>query len=422
MVRFRSVALMTPIAAAKFLRAARALAVARGGNVAMLAGLLLIPILFAAGMAIDFGRSAQAKAVIQEACDAAILRVAQFHSRKPDATNAEMTDLARRVFNAATKKLSSVTVNGFAVDYDPASEVYSLSLTSDMRTSLMGAVGIRTLPVNAGAAVTLGEPPYLEVALALDNTGSMKDKKKIDHLKESATKLVEVLFAKPNGGVKIGLVPFAQYVNVGDWNGNEPWMAATAGGWQGCVGSRDYPAELQDSDYEAKSVPGVSGNICPGPILPMSEDQSAVLDAIDDMKASGLTYIPAGLVWAWRLLTPQAPFSEGLTFDEIDNRGGIKALVVLTDGENTRAPTYPKHDSTNTALANDLMIAMCDAIKAEGVVIYAVAFDVTDPTVRSLLEQCGTTPGHYFAPADADELADAFLNIATSLRSLSLSR
>ncbi len=407
---------------AKFLRATRAFAGARGGNVAMLVGLLLIPILFAAGMAIDFGRSAQANAVIQEACDAAILRAAQFHSKKPDASDAELTDLARRVFNAGTRSLSSVTVNSFGVTYDAANDVFNLSLGADMRTSLLGAVGLKTLPINTAAAVTLGKPPYLEIALALDNTGSMKDKQKIERLKEAATELTEAVFAKPNGGVKIGLVPFAQYVNVGDWNNSESWMAATNAGWMGCVGSRDYPADLLDGDYDAKPVPGVSGNLCPDPILPMTEDEDAVLAAIDDMNANGLTYIPAGLAWAWRVLTPQAPYSEGLSSKEINDIGGTKALVVLTDGENTRAPTYPKHDSTNTALANDLMIRMCDAIKAEDIVIYTVAFDITDPTIRALLEQCGTTPGHYFAPTDGEELSDAFLNIATSLRSLSLSK
>jgi Flp pilus assembly protein TadG len=409
-------------AALKFLRARRAFAEARGGNVAMLVGLLLVPMIVGAGIAIDFGRSAQAKAVLQEACDAAILRAAQYRSQHPNATDAELTDLARRVFNASTRSLASVAIDSFAVAYDAQTDVFSLDVASDMRTSLMGVVGVRTLPIDTTTAVTLGKPPYLEVALALDNTGSMKDNSKIEDLKEAATELVEALFTKPNGGVKIGLVPFAQYANVGASNDGETWMAATDPGWKGCVGSRDYPAELQDGDYASKPVPGIPGNVCPGPILPMTEDEDAILAAVDSMDASGSTYIPAGLVWGWRLLTPQIPFSEGLTADEVEDLGGIKALVVLTDGENTRAPTYPKHDSTNTSLANEIMISMCDAIKDDGIVVYTVAFDVTDPTVRSLLEQCGTTPGHYFAPSDAGELSDAFLDIATSLRSLSLSR
>jgi Flp pilus assembly protein TadG len=401
----------------------RAYAGARGGNVAMLFGLLLIPVLFGAGMAIDLSRSAQAKAVIQEAADAAILRAAQMHSQRPNATNEELAELARRVFNAATKKMSPITVNSFAVTYDPVKAVYNLTLTGSMRTSLMGAVGIKTMPLKTVTAVTLGKPPYLEVALALDNTGSMKDDDKIEHLKESATELVNALFEKPNGGVKVGLVPFAQYVNVGDENATASWMGATNPGWQGCVGSRDYPAELADDDYAAKPVPGVNGGLCPElAILPMTEDKAAVLAAIDDMEASGLTYIPAGLVWAWRLVTPQEPFSEGLTQDEINKIGGIKAVVVLTDGENTRAPSYPEHNSTNTGLANDLLARMCDEVKAQGIVVYTVAFDVTDPTIRGLLEECGTTPGHYFEPTDAGDLSEAFLNIATSLRSLSLSK
>jgi Flp pilus assembly protein TadG len=395
---------------------------ARRGNVAMIFGLLLIPVLVAAGVAIDFARAAQAKAVIQEASDAALLRAARMRSQDPGITDAELTVLARRIFDAATAKLGDVIISAFNVAYDPNTEAFSLVVDGQLDTSIMGVAGVGSLSLDTISEVKLGKPPYMEVVMALDNTGSMNDNNKLQSLKDSASMLVESLFEHPEAEVLVGLVPFAQYVNVGTSNSGKSWMGSTPSGWDGCVGSRNYPANTEDSDYTTNRIPAIDGDVCGERIFPLSADEGDMLDAIANMTGDGWTYIPSGLVWGWRALSDHAPFSEGISKEDLEERGGIKVLILLTDGENTKAPTYPEHDSDDRTLADQLTTTLCDNVKDDGIVLYTIAFDVTDANIRTLLEQCGTTPGHYFEPDSASELADAFEKIATSLRNLSLSK
>ena len=53
---------------------------------------------------------------------------------------------------------------------------------------------------------------------------------------------------------------------------------------------------------------------CPRPILPLTDNRTDVESAIDAMVAYPAmgTYIPTGLAWGWRVLSPGAPFTEGV--------------------------------------------------------------------------------------------------------------
>jgi Flp pilus assembly protein TadG len=395
----------------------------RRGNVAMLFALLLVPLLFAAGAAVDFARAAHARANVQEAADEALLRAARLKTLQPTATDAALTAEGRRIFDAATSALSGVAIDDFRIVFDPVTEQFSLQVVGGLQTTLLAAVGVASLPVDTLAGVQLGQRPYIEIAMALDNTGSMNDAGKIASLKDAARSLVETLFEQANAEVKVGLVPFAQYVNVGPANESQAWVAATGTpGWNGCVGSRNYPANVEDDGYTVNPAPALDGVPCPDKIMPLTDNDAAMLAAIDAMDAEGWTFIPAGLVWGWAVLSNAEPFTQGVTASELEERGGVKALLVLTDGANTRAPSYPAHESADVNLANSLTDELCDNIKADGIVVYSVAFNVSDPTIRALLEDCATTSRHYFDAANAADLAAAFMDIAMSLRNLSLAR
>ncbi|NWG72631.1 MAG: VWA domain-containing protein [Parvularculaceae bacterium] len=395
--------------------------VAQNGNIALMFAILLLPLIMAGGAGLDFARTIHARTVTQEAADAALLRAARLRGENPSLSDAELDAAARAIFDKATASIVGLAVSGFDVTYDAAAGTYSLTLDAQMPTKLVSAVGFRTADLSALSEVKLGAPPYVEVALALDNTGSMNKNGKLDSLKKSASALVETLFAAEGAEVKVGLVPFGQYVNVGTANKGASWLGAAPSGWVGCVGSRNYPLNTEDGDY-ATAVPAIAGNLCPSAIQPLTTDKEEILDAIDGMIGNGWTYIAEGVAWGRRILSPQAPFTEGLAMSEVKKRNGVKALVVLTDGENTRAPDYPTHDSTDTTSADALTARLCEEAKKDGLTVYAIAFDVTDPGVRKLLEDCGTSTGHYFEPSNAAELAAVFAKIATGLRNLSLSK
>ncbi|NWG72632.1 MAG: VWA domain-containing protein [Parvularculaceae bacterium] len=438
---------------------------ARHGNVGMMFAMLLLPLLLAGGMAIDLGRKSDARSTIQEAADMAILRASRLKTINPGMSDEELTNAARRIFDSAIAKNSNIEIVSFKADFDPKTDSFNLAVDARLKTVLMSIAGVSNLDLKTLSAVSLGEPPYMEVALVLDNTGSMGSNGKLSAMKKAAAELVESVYSGGETDSLVALVPFSQYVNVGaagasrfwmkdsgrseraagetdetDNSGKGPAQASTARSrrdvisdseiaaeprlskWNGCVGSRSYPDNISDAGFSSKPVPEVYDGTCPNQIQPLTSDKELVLEEIKGMEARGNTYIAGGLEWGWHVLSNRAPFREGLPTAQIRKIGGVKALVVLTDGENTRAPDYPTHKSSNKTLADMLTSRLCEEIKKDEIVVYAISFEVNDAGTESLLRDCATSPDFYFDADNGDDLAEAFRVIAGSLRDITLTR
>lgn len=392
------------------------------GNIALMFGLFLFVILGAAGIAIDLQRSGLIRAEVHEATDAALLAATRYKSGHPNADNSELTKIARKVFDNGITDKSAIAIDAFEISFDNASDTFALDVGGGINTLIMGMFGQEYIDLTTRAEAKLGKTPLLEVAMALDTTGSMNQHGKISTMRNAARDLVKTVFEEADADVKIGVVPFAQYVNVGAAYGSAGWLSNPGVAWMGCVGSRSYPYNTLDTDYAANKIPGLLGAPCPAKLMPLSSDPDALETMIGNLNPNGYTYIPAGLTWAWNLLTPTEPFSEGISFEALKAERGVKALILMTDGENTRAPDYPTHNSTIVALANQLTKEICVNIKNDEIVVYTIAFEVTDPEIKDILEGCATSPSYFFDAASANQLIDAFATIASSLRSISLSK
>ncbi len=394
------------------------------GNIALLFSFLVFVLLGGAGMALDLQRAASIRADLQQSADAAVLAAIRISMNQPALTPAEVEAKAKEFFDGNRRTKSQAATSNFKVVHDPATESYRLSFDVDIATTLTRAIGIEKISPKIESVAKLGKPPYLEIAMVLDNTGSMNDFDKIGDLKTAATNLVNSLHSHPDADVRIGLVPFAQYVNVGAGNAGASWLdgGSSPGAFDGCVGSRNYPANIRDDGFDVTPIPEVAGEPCPNAILPLTDVQSTVNTAIDNMTGSGWTYIPGGLAWGWSVLSAGAPFTQGLDETELEDRNGRKTMILMTDGENTKSPDYPTHDAESIANANQLTDELCDAVKDDKIEIYTIAFAVSDMTIKHLLEDCGTTPDHYFEPDTASELIATFDKIASNLRSISLSK
>lgn len=392
------------------------------GNVAIMFGLMLFVILGAAGIAIDISRSTMIRTEIHEAADAALLAAARYKNGHPNADIDELTDVARRAFDNGIKNKAIIGFDSFALSFDPEKDTFALDVAGSIDTLIMGALGQNRIDIGTRSEAKLGKTPLLEVAMALDVTGSMNQKGKISTMRNAARDLVKTLFEAEDADVKIGVVPFAQYVNIGTANATKTWLSNPGSAWKGCVGSQDYPYNTMDSDYDISKAPGLNGVACPDALMPLSTDEVALDKMISNLDPNGFTYIPSGLAWAWRLLTPNDPFSEGVSFTKLKEEHGTKALILMTDGKNTKAPDYPTHEGQSVILANQLTKELCANIDADEIIIYTIAFDVSDPEIKDILEACATTPSHYFDATNADDLVDAFSAIATSLRNISLSK
>jgi len=457
----------------------------KSGNVAMMFGLFLIPMLVGAGVAIDMLRANLVRGQLIEAADSGLLAAVRAKSLDGTLTDEQAMQLARDYFDANYTQSIGISIDMFDFTTDPATETFRLTITGGIKTSIMGVVGAEELPIDIISEAKYAPGRPLEVVMVLDNTGSMSGQK-IDDLKDAAEELVDVLMQDTNNEVLVGLVPFSTHVNIGKSRGSAFWLdipadssydrnqctvdtpTATAEGctstpntcynsegqpyscpdwscpdgepapttcgtttvqttWEGCVGSRDHPLNVQDADFVTDPVPGVLNNVgvpdCPGEILPMTTEKSDVEDEIAAMGSRGNTYIPGGLTWGLRLISSMEPFTEGETYANIQSEEGVKAIVLMTDGENTKSPSpNGSHYRSNVSEADQYTAELCDEIKAQDIVLYTVAFEITDANTLNMIEDCATDSDSYFNANDADALSAAFESIGASLTELALTR
>jgi len=255
-----------------------------GGNVAIIFGLSLIPMMLAMGAAIDYGHGNSVKTRIQAALDATGLMVAQQVGLMPDD---ELIEQAQQIFAANFHTESGVTISPLSVGV--TEQVITLSAAATVDTYLMDIVGIDYMEVGASTEITRSEDSY-EVVLVLDNTGSMRGSK-IRALQEATELLITNLFGEAENHplLDMGLVPFSHAVNVGTENATADWMDHQARNpihwenfdetfrqesltrfdlydrisnvsWPGCVEARAYPLDVTDveatqSDPDTLFVP-----------------------------------------------------------------------------------------------------------------------------------------------------------------------
>ena len=198
----------------------------RGGNVAMIYGLALLPTMAAVGSAVDLTRAMVVKMRLGEALDAAGLSV----GGTIGLTTAEMTAKAQQFFYANYPDNELGTVTSLTVSSSGYNNnLVTVAGTARVDTAFMGMFGINYLDIGVNVQVTR-ESKGLEIALALDNTGSMASNGKIQALRTSTLELINILFGDQNAParLKMSLVPFSQTVKVSTNQFlNSGWMDTT---------------------------------------------------------------------------------------------------------------------------------------------------------------------------------------------------
>ena len=82
------------------------------------------------------------------------------------------------------------------------------------------------------------------------------------------------------------------------------------------------------------------------PIQALTNVKAPVLTTINNMQASGYTHVAEGVGWGLRVISPGVPFTEGVDYSDEEI---TKAMVLLTDGENTFNSESNRNYSTYTA-------------------------------------------------------------------------
>ena len=175
------------------------------GNFGIYFALTIIPVMGAAGLAIDYTGQLRAQSEMQQAADVAVLAASS-------ATNVPLSErkqIANDYFEANFK--GDVVALSGELREDNGGYVYVADGTYE--TSVAGILGFNSLPIQVVASTAVANDP-VEIALVLDNTGSMAPY--INGLKSSTTSFAQTIFeAARNGNVKMAVVPFNGAVNPG---------------------------------------------------------------------------------------------------------------------------------------------------------------------------------------------------------------
>lgn len=146
---------------------------ARGGAVAMMFGLSVIPIALAVGAAIDYSRASDTQIFLSAAADAAALSAVTPSAMTLTAQQAQ--DLATSLFNgrAGQVKFASDFTGTITVQDDANGRSALVTFTANVPTTLMRLVGWSTMPVGGEARAYSAPPTYIDFYMLLDNTPSM---------------------------------------------------------------------------------------------------------------------------------------------------------------------------------------------------------------------------------------------------------
>lgn len=190
------------------------------GAFIVLFGVMAVVLTALSGAVVDYTRMQEQRNRAQIALDSAALALqADIFSRSAEDIRADAERLVRE--RAGTN--SNVWVDQIAID----TAAGSLTLTGglDVPMLFVRLVGVENLTAAITSQATRRKL-RLEVAMVLDNSGSMLEQNRMDHLKQAATNAVNILFdgEAVHNDVFMSVVPYTYHVNIGADNVNQFWI------------------------------------------------------------------------------------------------------------------------------------------------------------------------------------------------------
>ncbi|GAB7537092.1 TadE/TadG family type IV pilus assembly protein [Burkholderia sp. 3C] len=261
---------------------------------------------------------------------------------------------------------------------------------------------------------------------------------------------------------------------------NVPLTLSTNGAQNWCKSPQGTGIGTEFDQMSSGTQTVTQNSQCMGqPVTFMTNQQNTLTTAVSNMVAGGSTIIPEGLLWGWRMLSPAwsqntAGAANGWISTDpslpkpLTTQGLQRVMIVLTDGENQigAAGSFPNTlwfnglsgVGTNSLKAtsiglpngqtdsaelhggnpvdassgnnagypddvNTFQNAVCNAIKADGVTVYAITFgsDASNSVAQTAMRNCAS-PGNYYHAPDNASLNTIFQQIAGNLGELRLTK
>ena len=211
------------------------------GNFAIMTAIAMVPIMGALTLAIDYSEMSRRRQLMLNSLDAAGIATARY--LLGGVTDAAAKTYATEFFNANLSRVIDPADTILTVVL-PKDNVGSgtLSMCSNLKyhpyflPAFYALLAKEQEEISFDACTEIKLQNTLEVALVLDNSGSMDEKgpgasgTRMELLREAAEELVDTFALRADSmkqveaPVQFSLVPFAASVNIGSTNAGEAWM------------------------------------------------------------------------------------------------------------------------------------------------------------------------------------------------------
>jgi Flp pilus assembly protein TadG len=204
---------------------------AKRGNVIVTFALATIPMVGLVGAAVDYSRGNSAKAAMQQAIDATGLILSR---DAQSLTEAQLKDRADQLFRTLINRPEIQNIVVTPVLYTPQESTFRLVVdaTGKVATTFTKIIGRESLDLSGTPSNGASQ---LELALGLDNNGSMGRSSKMTELKGPAQHRIRTAQRRTAardaqegrqkaGDIKIRSIPFDTTVKVGTSYKNDTWL------------------------------------------------------------------------------------------------------------------------------------------------------------------------------------------------------
>ncbi|HYC67042.1 ubiquitin-activating E1 FCCH domain-containing protein [Brevundimonas sp.] len=206
------------------------------------------------------------------------------------------------------------------------------------------------------------------------------------------------------------------------------------------TGSEAYTDAAPSSARVGRNYPGSSNPCLDAVIQPLSSNRSALKSTIDSYNVEGSTAGQIGIGWGWYMVSPNFnslwPSNGAAAYNTAET---LKAVIIMTDGEfNTPyCSGVISRDAGSGSGSNSEKIdcgadngdpfdqgrAMCTAMKARGVLVYTVGFQITaGGDAANMLQACASSPTNFYLAGSGGDLSDAFAAIGRDITQLRISK
>ena len=106
-------------------------------------------------------------------------------------------------------------------------------------------------------------------------------------------------------------------------------------------------------------------------ILPLTNVYGTIKSKISGLYASGNTLSNIGMVWGYRVLSPEAPFREAASWTDVTVK---KVAILMTDGDNNIGGAYSAYGNWSTLKLTDRdldnkLATTCQNMKNDGITV-----------------------------------------------------